>query len=356
MVEKLYSDFDADITIRAAESKTIQINQIDTAEILKIPGVKRVIPAIEDVVVLKHEQKWVNAKLLGVPHSFLSMSKMNNHMVDGFPYFQENGADLGIIGASLLDKLEGFIPTSGYETVFMYAPKRSMNIRFGKNPFRTQFIKLSGRMNYNREVNLEYLVVPIQVARDLFDYPTECTSYFVELKDGLEADEVKEKLEEKLGSSFVIRTSYQKNELIYQTSKSEKRIVVIILLFIFLIAAFTLVAALTMLFIEKKDNLKTLQAFGADDRFVFRIFFYEGLLIAGKGIFYGFLLGYLVCFSQIYFSLLEMPNSGGEAFPIHVAFGDGAMIFSMVLVLGVLASYLPAKYMLRNKNITYNQS
>lgn len=356
MVEKLYSDFDADITIRSAQSKTLQANELDSTAILKIPGVNKVLPSIEDVVVLKHEGKWVNAKLLGVPDQFLEVARLPDHMVDGFPLFYENGESLGIIGASLLDKLEGFIPASGYETVYMYAPKRNMNIRFGKNPFRTQFIKLSGRMNYNREVNLEYLVVPIQVARDLLDYPTECTAYLVDVKPGFEMEDVQTRIEEKLGSAFSVRTSYQKNELIYQTSKSEKRIVIIILLFIFLIAAFTLVAALTMLFIEKKENLKTLQAFGADERFVFRIFFYEGLLIAGKGIFYGFLLGYLVCFSQIYFSLLEMPNAGGEAFPINVTFKDGAMIFAMVSILGMLASYLPAKYMLRNRNITFNSN
>lgn len=356
MVEKLYSDFDSDITIRSAESKTLQANQVDTNSILQVEGVNMILPAIEDVVVLKHEKKWVNAKILGVPSRFLTMSRMEEHMIDGFPFLEERGEDLGIIGATLLDKLEGFIPSSGYETVFMYAPKRNINIRFGKNPFRTQFIKLSGRMNYNREVNVEYLVVPIQVARDLLDYPTECTSYYIDVKDGHDTEEVQAALQQKLGKDFQVRTSYQKNELIYQTSKSEKRIVIIILLFIFLIAAFTLVAALTMLFIEKKDNLKTLQAFGADDNLVFRIFFYEGLLIAGKGIIYGFLLGYLVCFSQIYFALIEMPNSGGDAFPINVTFADGAMIFAMVFVLGVLASYLPAKYMLRNRNITYNQS
>ena len=121
----------------------------------------------------------------------------------------------------------------------------------------------------------------------------------------------------------------------------------IILLFIFVLAAFNLVASLTMLFVEKLDNIKTMVAFGANRRFLFNIFFYEGLLIAVKGILFGLLFGYLVCFLQIEFELVTMPNSGGEAFPMRISYKDGALIVFMVSVLSVLLSYLPVKYLIR---------
>jgi lipoprotein-releasing system permease protein len=349
MVKKLYSDFDPDITVRSSSAKTLFENQIDTFVFKSNIKIQSFHPALEEVVVLKHEKKWVNANLVGVPNLFLQNAKVESHMVDGFPVLQENGEPLALIGASLLDKLEGYIPSVGYETILLYAPKRDMKMKLGNNPFNTRNIKLSGRINYNREVNSESIVVPLHLAKELYGFDTEVSAWYIKLKNAEDMSLVQVELQEKLGSDFRVRTSYQKNELIYQTSKTEKRIVILILLFIFIIAAFTLVAALTMLYIEKKDNMMTLESMGADDRFMFRLFFYEGILIAGKGIFFGFILGYLVCGVQLWFNLLQMPNSNGEPFPITLAWSDALLIFSMVGTLAFLASYLPAKFLLRKK-------
>ena len=154
-----------------------------------------------------------------------------------------------------------------------------------------------------------------------------------------------------VGADFKVKTSYEKNELVYQTSKSEKLIVLIILLFIFILAAFNLVASLTVLFVEKLEDIKTMLSFGASKQFLFRVFFYEGLLIAVKGIFFGVLLGYFVCFLQIQFELITMPNSGGEPFPIRISLKDGALIIFLVSLLSIILSYLPVKYLIK-KNVT----
>ncbi len=355
MVEKLYSDFDPDITIRYAKGKTFFDNQIKLKEIKSTEGVKTVSAGIEEVVVLMHQNKWVNAKLIGADSNFLSITKMTEHMVDGFPLLKEQGKDVGLIGATLLDKLEGFIPSQGYESITIYSPKRNMKIRLGKNPFSTRMINLSGRMNFNREVNAEFIVVPIDFAKELLDYDNEKTVLFVDVKKNFENEALKKRLIAQLGPDFIVKTNYEKNELIYKTSQSEKVVVIIILLFIFIIAAFTLVAALTMMFIEKKENLGTLSAMGADKSFIFKIFYNEGLLISFKGIVIGLLIGYAICLVQIYGSVLTMPNSAGEAFPMRLSFKDGILILSLVSVISILASYLPAKYLLRGDNLNFKQ-
>ncbi len=159
--------------------------------------------------------------------------------------------------------------------------------------------------------------------------------------------DVKKNIQQLLGKAFVVKTNYEKNELIYKTSKSEKIIVIVILVFIFILAAFNLIASLTMLFVEKKDNLKTLTSMGADHKTLFNIFFYEGLLISGKGILFGLILGYAVCFFQVYTGVLSMPNSGGEAFPIAMSYKDGLLILALVCGLSLLFSYLPVKMMMK---------
>lgn len=351
MVEKLYTDFDPDITIRSATGKTFFSNQIDLKVVQSVPGVQQTSFGIEEVVVLKHEKKWVNANLLGVDEQFLKLTKMPEHMVDGYPNLKEQNSSVAIIGASLLDKLEGFIPSTGYESLTIYSPKRNLKMRLGKSPFETRQINLAGRMNFNREVNAEFIVVPIDFARNLLAYSSENSVLFVDVQAGIENESVQEKLKKMLGDGFAIKTNYEKNELIYKTSQSEKIIVIVILLFIFIIAAFTLVAALTMMFVEKKENLGTLQALGADKKFVFKIFFTEGLLISSFGVLMGLFFGYLVCFAQIQFHILTMPNSAGEPFPMKISLQDAILILTLVGIISVLASYLPAKYLLRRDNL-----
>jgi lipoprotein-releasing system permease protein len=348
MIEKLYSDFDSDITIRSTAGKTFPESQLDLKKIFVIEGVANVAKAIEEVVVIKHEKKWVNANLVGVDSSYLSISRMKDHLVDGSAKLSDGSSHFGIIGATLLDNLGGFIPErSGYEQVILYAPKRDSKVRLGSNPFTTRLINISGRMNFNREVNAENIVVPLEVARDVLNYNTDITAIYVEVKAGFSSESVKESLSEHLGKAFEVKTNFEKNELIFKTSKSEKLIVLIILIFIFILAAFNLIASLTMLFVEKKENIQTLISIGADQRSIFNIFFLEGLLISGKGIFFGLILGYSICFLQLKTSILTMPNSGGEPFPIDLSLSDGILIFSLVSVLSLFFSYLPVHFLLK---------
>ena len=348
MIEKLYSDFDSDITIRSTVGKTFPEGQIDLDRIRSTEGVVDVSRAVEEVVVIKHEKKWVNAGLVGVDKSFLQMSRMKEHMVDGQPVLQDKGKDLALIGATLLDKLGGFIPErTGYEQVILYAPKRDSKVRLGSNPFKTELIDVSGRVNFNREVNAEKIVLPLEKARDLLNYGSDITAVYVDVDSNFLNDAVKTELQRILGDDLEVKTNYEKNELIYKTSKSEKVIVLIILLFIFVLAAFNLIASLTMLFVEKKDNVQTMIAFGADRRTVFNIFFLEGVLISGKGILIGLLLGYGICMVQLKTSLLTMPNSGGEPFPIDLSLTDGLLIVFLVSLLSFLFSFLPVRFLLQ---------
>ncbi|MFN5879335.1 MAG: ABC transporter permease [Flavobacteriales bacterium] len=348
MIEKLYSDFDTDITVRSELGKTFPESQVDFNELGSTQGVLNVCRAVEEVVVIKHEKKWVNAGLVGVDSSFLDISRMKDHMVDGRPILTEGDRSFGLIGATLLDKLGGYIPErAGNEQVILYAPKRDSKVRLGSNPFKTELIDISGRVNFNREVNAEKIVLPLEKARQLLNYGLDITAIYVDVSADHSNDEVKAEIRQLLGKDFEVRTNYEKNELIYKTSKSEKVIVLIILLFIFILAAFNLIASLTMLFVEKKDNVQTMIAFGADRKTVFNIFFLEGILISGKGILIGLILGYGICLIQLKSALLTMPNSGGEPFPIDISFNDGLLIVFLVATLSFLFSYFPVRFLLR---------
>ncbi len=353
MIENLYSEYDTDITIRPKQGKTANEARIDFEKLAAVEGVVNYTRAIEEVVVLQHEKKRINADLVGVDSTFIEMTNLNTkkHLVDGEAMLTQDTLNFGIIGATLLDNLDGYVPENvGYESLICYAPKRKIRMRLGKSPFVQKVVRISGRMNYNREVNAKHFVVPIDLARELFQYEDQISAVYVDIDPSRLNRDAKEDLQEVVGDDFVVKTNFEKNELIYQTSKTEKLIVIAILVFIFILAAFNLVASLTMLFVEKLSNIETMISFGADKRFIFRIFFYEGLIIAGKGIFFGVLAGYTICAIQLFLEPLVMPNSGGEAFPISLSFKDGALIIALVSTLSILFSYFPVKYLIR-KNV-----
>lgn len=350
MIEQLYSEFDPDVTVRASVGKSFAENRLNIEDLQKVEGVNNVSRVLEEIIILKHEDKWVNANLYAVDSSFLSMSQTSAHMIDGVPLLEDGGMEFGLVGATLLDKLGGFIPGIGHETVIVYAAKKDLKIRAGRNPFRTEIIKLNGRFSYNKEINAQTIILPLAKGQQLLDSDSRLTAVYLDVDPEYSNEDVKKKLQKLLGADFIVKTNYEKNELIYKTSKSEKLIVLFILLFIFILAAFNLVASLTMLFVEKLENMKAMIAFGASKNFLFRLFFYEGMLISGRGIVIGMLLGYLVCFLQLRYHLLLMPNSGGEPFPISVTWMDAIFIFSLVVVLAVIFTVIPVRFLIR-KNI-----
>lgn len=349
MVEQLYSEYDSNLTIRSSKGKTFDESTLDLQKIKSVKGVKYVSRAIEEIVVLKHEQKPANARMIGVEGDFLRIADMERHMVDGNAVLEENGQPMALIGASLLDKLQGYIPKiqDDYERIDVYFPRRNAKTSSFSNPFRNQLIPLAGRFNFNREVNQEAFIIPLELARTMLDYDKDITAVYINVDSKDHSEKIKKELQQLLGPNWTVKTHLEKNALIYQTSKSERFIVICILIFVFIMSAFNLVASLTMLFLEKKDNIKTMQSFGANESFIFRIFFYEGLLISAKGIIIGLILGYGISALQIYGKLIEMPNSGGEAFPINLTLTDGILVLTLVGILSLLASYLPVKFLVR---------
>lgn len=352
MIENLYSEFDSDIIVTPSSGKTFSGEALPFSKLSKITSIKSTSKVIDEIVVLRHEKKWVNARIYGVEDQFLKMSNAESHLIDGVASFKENNLSLGLIGAQLLDKLEGYIPSrTGYESILCYAPKRNAKISPTSNPFTTQTIHLAGRLNYNNEINQNLLLVPIDFAKELLGYESEVTALYINLNSNSQLEDTRDEIQQLLGNKYIVKTHLEKNEIIYKTSKSEKLILIAILIFVFLLAAVNLVASLTMIYIEKKKNVLTLQAMGANEKFIFRIFYYEGLLIAFKGIIIGFIIGLTVCFIQYFFKLIVLPNTIDQAFPINFTFIDGFLIFILVAILSFITSYFPVKYLVFKSRI-----
>lgn len=360
MIQNIYSEFDSDITITAEKGKTFHESEVNWKKLSKVDGINSFSRGIEEIVVLRHEKKWVNATLVGVEKNFLDAIKISkqgengefNHLIigEGILFDESKGQSLGLIGGGLMQKLNLIIGNPNErESVLIYAPKRNAKLRPGKTPFYTDRMFLAGAINYNREINDEKVIWPLENVRNLLRYEHELTHIFVDVDSelGISNDVVKDDLKKALGANFKIKTNYEKNELIYQTSKSERLVVIVILIFIFILASFNLIASLTMMFLEKKENMMTLKSIGLTEKNIFKIFLFEGLLISGSGMFFGLLIGYLICYVQLIFEVIVIPGPN-LAFPIFFSWNDFLLILCSLSILNFAFSYFPVRLLIRN--------
>ncbi|MCF8329055.1 MAG: ABC transporter permease [Crocinitomicaceae bacterium] len=352
MISELYTEFDQGVTITPSKGKTIFESQVPWAKLAKTDGILRMSKGIEETVILRNEEKWVNATILGVEPQFLEMINIHNkdHLIMGralLPGNNQEQNDFGLIGAGLANNLAISNIKTEPDNIIIYAPKNDLKLKFGKNPFFQTAFNVSGIINYNKETNDAFVVANLGFVTNLLNLEGQITHIYIQPKSTIDNESLKLKIQELVGPNFVVKTNAQKNELIYKTSKSEKLIVIMILLFIFLLAAFNLVASITMIYLEKKDGISVLKSIGLSKTSIFKVFFLEGILIAGTGILLGFFLGLGICLAQLKYTIITIPGAG-IAFPVEVKITEILSVLIVLIITATAFSFFTARYLVND--------
>lgn len=351
LVLTLFNSFESDIKIEAVQSKTFSRDFINS-EIYNDEDIINYSEIIEETVIIKHHDQYTFGTIKGVNDSFLDMVKMeqNGHLLDGEAIISGPDGPYGLIGVGALQNLGGYIyqVKGQYDYFTVFSPDRNEKIkRNSTSAFDMSKIPISGTFSYNNNIDETYLIVPISYAKEVLGYENDISAIEIDFDDEVDLEQKKEEILSKLTDDFKVETAYEQNELIYKTSKSEKWLTVILLGFIFFLGTFNMIASLAMLVIEKKDNLKTLAAMGANKNQLQKVFFYVGLLINSLGMLFGLAVGYLICMIQIKIGILKMDGGMVENFPVEIHFSDFIMILIITLVIGTLAAYFPSKLLVK---------
>jgi lipoprotein-releasing system permease protein len=352
LVFQMFSSFESDIEIEAIESKSFNTSAV-SEEIYLLEDVANYSKIIEEIAIIKNHDNFIIGTIKGVDEAFLEMCEIENHLLDGKPILEDNYGPVAMIGGGAIENLDGYIYQVGgqYEYFTIYAPNKgkkiSQNQMKNLDAFSTSQIPVGGVFGYNNDVDQKYLLVPFRFAQDIFNYEDEISKIELDFNPGTDLDEKKEIIQAIVGPKFSVKTSFEQNQLIFETSQSEKLITTLLLGFIFFLATFNMVASITMLVIEKKDNLSTLSALGAKVGQLQQIFFYEGLLINFIGLLLGLLIGYGVCYLQLTFGLIRMENSTVAFFPIGFKIEDLLLILGITMSIGTLAAYLPSRFLIK---------
>lgn len=348
LIGVFYSDFDPDLKIIPAEGKMFDPAEIDVRKIKNISGVLSYAEVIEEVAMLKYGKQQYPATVKGVPPNYNQYTNIEKLLTEGSYYFEKQNIDYAVVGqgvanylnvgVSFLDPIEIFVPKKGKQ--FSLNPSRAMN---------HGYLYPAGIFSVLEEIDAEYILVSASYAKEIFESGNMVSAIEIDIDNTVPVKEIQKQLQEISGERFHVKNKEQQHDLVFKTMKSEKWAVYFILIFILLLASGNMIGNLTMLYIDKKDDITILKSMGLSTQKIYRIFLYEGWIISLVGGIIGTLLGIFVCWLQIRFELIKLPGANGSfvisAYPVKIMLSDVILAFLAVLSIGFLASWYPVKFM-----------
>ena len=343
LVEELYASFDPDLKITIIEGKTFDANEFPKDKILKISEVEFYNSALEEVALIKYEDKQTVATIKGVEENFYTMSGIDSLLIEGrVEHKSENNNNI-IMGWGIADQLALFISQSVYQ-VGVIVPKRGT--KKGLSPaseFNRKTANATGIFSVNPDFDTKYVLGELEFVQNLLKHENRLSSVELGLKEGSDWNAVKEKVQQVVGDKYRVQNRFEMNELIFKTNKTEKWITFLILSFILVIASFNIIGSLTMLIIDKKKDVWILKTLGANNSVIRKIFFAEGMLINLLGAFSGMLLGAFICWLQMKFGLLRLAGGVVDFYPIELNIMDFVNVSIIVIIIGLIASWYPVR-------------
>ena len=352
LVAEMFSSFDPELKIVPVAGKVFDPTTDPFLEIRALPEIELITESLEDNVLLRYRERQVPAVMKGVSDNFDQLVPIRDILLDGqFQLKNETSAFTvpGIGIAGVLGMNTGFsFPLE------IYAPKRNMKAVNLSNPiasFNRDYAYIGGLFMVNQPVYDEnYILVSIELAREMFDYTVEVSAWELKLKDATKVPMVQKKIQRLLGDDYAVKNRYEQQESAFKMINIEKWVTFLMLCFILLIAAFNVVGSLSMLMVDKQPDIVTLRNLGAGNPLISAIFLLEGWMISILGAVAGIALGVLLCLGQQTFGWIKLGASGTfavNAYPVQVETGDLVLIFLAVVTIGFLAVVYPVRYLSR---------
>ena len=351
LVATFFTAFDPQLKIEPVKGKTAPSDDPILTQIREMPEVAVVTECVEDQALLMYRGHQVMATVKGVDDNFEQLTHIRD-ILYGRGDFELHAADLqyGIPGIRLTYELGTGLQYD--DAIHVYAPRREgqLDLTDPADGFVEDELYSPGvafevmQSKYDRG----YIITSIGFARRIFDQQGMVSSLELRLKPGSDFEKVKERMRAVCGDSYTVRDRYEQQDDTFRIMKIEKFIAYIFLTFILMVACFNIIGSLSMLIIDKRDDVVTLRNLGATDKQITRIFLFEGRLISAIGAIIGIVIGLLLCWLQQHFRIIALGSSEGsfaiDAYPVSVHPWDVVLVFVTVIVVGVFAVWYPVHY------------
>ncbi len=349
IIKSLYNSFDPELKITIAEGKTFDPGMYSFDEIKKNTSVEYYSEVLEENVLLRYGDRQHIATVKGVDGQYHRVTGVDSMMVDGVYSLWDGERPMAVVGLGVAYHLA--IGLNFLNPINIYVIRRGGNISMNpERAIKRRFIFPSGMFSIEQEINSRYLLVPLAFARELLQHSTEVSAIELKLEEDCDGDLVQQEIQGILGDKFLVKNRNEQNELFYRIMKSEKWAIFFILSFILVIASFNVIGSLTMLILDKKNDITTLDSMGASASLIKRIFLLEGWMISISGAVIGLILGSLISWLQAKYGLIKLSGSGSfiiDAYPVVFQLQDVAKVFLTVIAIGFLAAWIPVRYLSR---------
>ena len=351
LVASFLTAFDPQIEVVPAQGKTAPADDPVLQRIRTLPEVDVATECVEDQALAVYDGKQAMVTVKGVDDNFNQLTHIND-IVYGDGEFSLHAANLeyGTVGIRLADKLGMSASWDGFMNI--YAPRREGQLDM-MNPtegFVEDSLISPGVvfMVRNGKYDGNYILTSIGFARRLFDRQGMLSQLEIRLKPGSDLDAVKAEMKEIVGKKYRVMDRMEQQADTFKIMKIEKFIAYIFLTFILAVACFNIIGSLSMLIIDKKNDVVTLRNMGATDKQITRIFLFEGRMISVIGAMAGILIGLLLCWLQQEYGLVALGRSSGsfvvDAYPVSVHPEDIVVVLLTVIAVGFASVWYPVRY------------
>ena len=351
MVASFFTQMDPQLKVTPVKGKTAPVDDPILTKIRQLPQVEVATECLEDQALAVYGDRQLMVKVKGVEDNFDSLTHIRE-ILEGDGSFELHAADMnyGIPGLGV-----AYLLGMGYtydNPLKIYAPKREGQLDLA-NPmegFVEDELYSPGVLFAMKQSKYDknYILTSIDFTRKLFAQDGMLSSLELRLKPGSDFDAVKSEMKQLAGDKYYVRDRYEQQEDTFRIMKIEKLIAYIFLTFILMIACFNIIGSLSMLIIDKRDDVVTLRNLGASDRQITRIFLFEGRMISVIGALIGIAIGLLLCWLQQQYGFVRLGSSEGsfvvDAYPVSVHPTDIVLIFITVVAVGFLSVWYPVRY------------
>ena len=345
LVKSMMSNVEPDLLITPATGKTFVPGGETYDWIYEQESVKSMCCVLQEQVFISYDGQQGLAQVKGVDWIYEEESPVRNHLIEGQFTLHRGDIPLAATGVGLAYKM-GISPRF-LAPIEIYFPSRTRRISMSNPAASIETIKVwpSCTFSVNSEVDSKLMIIPIESMRELLEYEDEVSAIEIRVADGVSAKEtaaLQKEIAQRLGPDYKVKDRFQQNESLYKMMKYEKAAIFMILIFVIIIIAFNIFGSLSMLIIDKEDDIQTLRSIGATDKLIRRIFVLEGWMISLTGLCVGLAVGVGFALLQQHFGFIKMP--GGfmvQAYPVIVSPWDVLMTVAGVALIGYLIALFP---------------
>ena len=348
LVEQLFSEFDPVLMVQPAEGQTLRTDTMPILSLYAREDIEAISMQLEQTALVRYKDHQLPARVMGVDSLFARTAHIDSVITDGFYSVWDGAFERAVLGRGLAAQIGINAHFTG--ALHLYAPERTgrINMLRPDQSLRHEHAFIAGTFAINQlEYDDQLMLVSLPLAQRLFGYDEHTASALrIQPKSTLKIEDLKLKISKTLGPGYKVLDRYEQQADFFRILRIEKLLTIVLLVFILLIASFNIIGSLSMLIIDKREDIRILSHLGANEATIRRIFLLEGWFISSLGTLSGLALGVALCLGQQHFGWLKLGSEGQyiiSSYPVQVQPMDIVLVAVIVLALGWISAWYPTR-------------